>query len=262
MALKGVISGKVKKPRRTMFYGVHGIGKGTFASKADKPIFIQTEEGTNDLDVDRFPLCMKADWVDKIIGRLLNDEHDYKTLVIDSADALEALFEVEVCEEMNVSTVDDIEWGKGHGYVYSKWNTLLADLDLLQQQRGMGIILLAHTRITEFNDPSSDSYHRYTNNLHINKAGIGAGSLVQEWCDEVLFANYKKYTRSSDSKTGSVTKGIGEGERVILTETRPWHDAKNRLGLPYELPMDIEQGYQVLMPYINKGVSAPGENNE
>jgi len=253
MKLKGVTSGRVVRPRKILLYGVHGIGKSSFAAKAPNPIFIQTEEGTNDLEVDRFPLCKTMTRVDWCITQLLEEEHDYKTVVIDSADMLGAVINKQVCEQMDVPSIEDIPYGKGHEYSYSQWNSLLGDIELLQEKRDMTVIFIAHSKIVEFQDPSSDTYHKYTNNLHINKKGIGVGARIQEWCDEVLFANYKTHTRITDKSIGKeAVKAVGSGERVIYTEQRASFDAKNRLGLPYELPMDKDLGYQVYADYIGE----------
>ena len=55
MGLDNLTTGMKISPRRVMFYGIHGIGKSTVASKSNG-IFIQTEDGLNDIDCTRFPL--------------------------------------------------------------------------------------------------------------------------------------------------------------------------------------------------------------
>ncbi len=55
--LKNVAKGKQVRPRRTVIYGTHGVGKSTFAAKFPVPIFVQTEDGAADLDVAKLPLC-------------------------------------------------------------------------------------------------------------------------------------------------------------------------------------------------------------
>ena len=60
--LEQVKSGRSPAPRRAMLYGTHGIGKSTFASMADTPVFIQTEDGLGELDCDySFDSDLKAD---------------------------------------------------------------------------------------------------------------------------------------------------------------------------------------------------------
>ncbi|MFN7560008.1 MAG: AAA family ATPase, partial [bacterium] len=78
-----------------------------------------------------------------------------------------------------------------------------------------------------------------------------ASALVQEWADEVLFATYKVHTvKVAEGFNQAKHNGIGTGERIIRTVERPAHVAKNRLGLPDELPLD----YRVY------GAFARGEN--
>ena len=49
-ALAHIQRGRTLMPRRIMLYGVHGVGKSTFGAMAETPVFITTEEGTNDID--------------------------------------------------------------------------------------------------------------------------------------------------------------------------------------------------------------------
>ena len=57
--LDQVQKGKQRRPRRAMLYGTHGVGKSTFGSMADRPIFIATEDGLGEIDCDKFPLAVK-----------------------------------------------------------------------------------------------------------------------------------------------------------------------------------------------------------
>ncbi len=62
-----------------------------------------------------------------------------------------------------------------------------------------------------------------------------ASQVIQEWCDEVLFATFKVYTKQTDEGFDRKrSQGIGTGERIIRTVERPAHVAKNRLNLPEE----------------------------
>jgi len=98
--------------------------------------------------------------------------------------------------------------------------------DLLHQ-------LVEYVEHKRFENPETESYDRYVPRLHKT-----ASALVTEWCDEVLFATYKVFTKSTDEGFNRTrAQGIGSGERVLRTVERPAHLAKNRLGLPDELPL-------------------------
>jgi hypothetical protein len=232
--LAQIRKGRSLMPRRVMLYGVHGVGKRTFGAMAEKPIFITTEEGTNDIECDRFPLAAKYADVLASLSSLYSEEHDYQTVVIDSLDWLERLIWAEVCTKRGVETIEDIGYAKGYVFALTQWREILAGLDALRAERGMQVILIAHAAIEKFANPETDSYDRYTPRLQKQ-----ASALVQEWCDEVLFASYRVHTRtSSEGFDRKRTQGIGTGERILRTTERPAHVAKNRLNLPDELPLD------------------------
>ena len=185
--------GRAEHPRRTMVYGVHGVGKSTFGAMAEKPIFIQTEEGINDLEADRFPVATAYQDVLGALSALYSDEHEYQTVVIDSLDWLERLIWAEVCSKRGVESIEDIGYAKGYVFALTQWREVISGLDALRNERGMQIILIAHARIEKFDNPETESYDRYVPRLNKH-----ASALVQEWCDEVLFATYRVHTKHTD----------------------------------------------------------------
>jgi hypothetical protein len=104
-ALAHIQKGRTAMPRRVMLYGVHGVGKSTFGAMAETPVFITTEEGTNDIDCDRFPLATTFGDVLNSLSALYSEEHGYQTVVIDSLDWLERLIWAEVCAKRGVETI-------------------------------------------------------------------------------------------------------------------------------------------------------------
>lgn len=224
-----------KKPRRALVYGTHGIGKSTFGAMADAPIFIQTEDGIGDIECDRFPLSQRFNDVIAALGELYSQPHEYRTLVLDSLDWLERLIWSHVCQRRGVESMEDIPYGKGYVFALTHWREVLAGLDALRNERGMHVILIAHAQIEKFANPETDTYDRYSPRLQKH-----ASALVQEWCDEVLFATYKVHTKTiKEGFDNKRVQGIGTGERIMRTTERPAHVAKNRLGLPEEIPLDF-----------------------
>lgn len=232
--LEKVMCGKAPAPRRVMLYGTHGIGKSTFASCAPKPIFLQTEDGLGEIDCDKLPLVTTFAEAMGALSELYTEKHPYQTIVVDSLDWLERLIWAEVCRKRNVENIEEIGYAKGYVFSLTQWREFLEGLSALRADRGMTAVLIAHARIERFENPETESYDRYVPRLHKLAAAI-----VQEWCDEVLFATYKVYTKQSDEGFNRKrTQGVGSGERIIRTQERPAHVAKNRLNLPDELPLD------------------------
>jgi len=235
MKLLGQIqSGKRPAPRRVMLYGTHGVGKSTFGAMSEKPIFIQTEDGLGEIDCNRFPLAETFDQAIAALSELYSEKHPYRTVVVDSLDWLERLIWSDVCKKRGVESIEDIPYAKGYVLGLTQWREFLDGLNALRSERGMAVILLAHAKIEKFENPETETYDRYVPRLHKL-----ASSVVQEWCDEVLFATYKVFTKKLDEGFSQTrTQGIGSGERIIRTTERPAHVAKNRLNLPDELPLD------------------------
>jgi len=229
---------KVKKilPRRIMIYGTHGIGKSTFGAMAPAPIFIQTEEGLGDIECHKFPLSETYEDVQNKLSALYAETHEYKTLVIDSADWLETLIWAEVCRRGSQENIEEFGYGKGYMLAVDLWREFLEGLNALRSQRGMTVILVAHAKVENFKSPDSEPYDRYSPRLDKR-----ASPVLQEWCDEVMFASYKVFTKQIDGGFNKkITQGIGTGERVLRTTERPSHLAKNRLNLPEEIPLNWE----------------------
>lgn len=248
--LQAVQTGRSDLPRRVMLYGVHGIGKSTFGAMAPNPVFIQTEDGLANLDAPRFPLAKSFEEVMATLMALYTDEHSYQTLVIDSLDWLERLIWAEVVKRKPttekgrlVTSIEDYGFAKGYTYAMEPWQEVFDGLDALRNERKMMIILIAHAKIERFENPETDAYDRYSPRLNKH-----ASAVIQEWCDEVLFATYKVHTRQTEEGFDKTrTRGIGTGDRILRTTERPAHMAKNRLSLPEEMPLD----FRVYAQYAN-----------
>ncbi|MGE0378967.1 MAG: ATP-binding protein [Planctomycetaceae bacterium] len=236
------------KPRRVLLYGVHGIGKSSFGASAPQAIFLPTEDGLSNIDCARFPLARSYDEVMTALMELYSEPHDFQTVVIDSADWLERLIWAHVCRTRSKEAIEDFGYGKGYTYALDPWRDVLNGLDALRNERRMLVILLAHAKIERFENPETEAYDRYSPRLNKH-----ASAIIQDWCDEVLFATYKVHTKQTDEGFDRTrTRGIGTGDRILRTTERPAHVAKNRLGLPEELPLDYAAYAHYLNPAANE----------
>jgi len=231
MTLSALVKGKQPHPIRALLYGVEGVGKSTFAADAPAPIFIGTEDGTAQLDVTRFPAAETWQEVREAIRTLTLDGHAFETLVIDTLDWVEPLIWAHICKRDGKENVEDYGYGKGYVAALDEWRLLLADLERLRKAKPIHVILLAHSWIKPFKNPTGDDFDRYELKLHAK-----AGGLTKEWADCVLFTEYETLVDRND-KTKRV-RGVSTGARIIrTTRTAAW-DAKNRYSLPEKLPLD------------------------
>src|ERR1019366_10337001 len=86
-----------KRPR-ILIYGPQKIGKSSFGALSDRPVFIQTEDGLDAINVDAFPLTTLTDngglgfkGVMDNLNSLLKEEHNFGTVVVDSLDWFEPM---------------------------------------------------------------------------------------------------------------------------------------------------------------------------
>lgn len=233
MSLANAIKGVVLRPRRIVLYGVHGVGKSTWAANAPSPFFLATEDGANDIGVERTPLIRSLGEFNSWVSDLLTDTHSYKTLVIDTADWLEKLIWAAVAQDEGKSHIEEIGYGKGYKKASLKWEFVLSSLEHLRARKNMAIIILAHSKQARVEPPDGDPYTRYAPDLHDI-----ASTLLQEWADEVLFCNFVTHTVAKEGNFGRKhTIGVGGKVRKVYTEGSSAFSAKRRLMLPDELPM-------------------------
>ena len=230
--IASIVTGKQTEPPRIMIYGSEGIGKSTFAAAAPKPVFVQTEDGLSEIDCAKFPVAATFDEAMRQLCALRDEEHDFKTVVVDSLDWLERLIWDRVCQDYGVKCIEKADGGYGKGYTHALtyWRQVVNLLGEIRAKRKMAIVLLAHAKVERFEDPEHPAYDRYTPRLH--KA---ACSLVCEWVDAVLFATKRMRVDSDTGRAAPV--GADGGERVLRSNGSPACIAKNRFGLPSEFPL-------------------------
>jgi hypothetical protein len=200
--------------------------------------------------VDRTPVLTDYGQYCEALSHLINGEHDYRTCITDSVDWLERLIHHDVARAHKKQSIEEIPYGKGYALALEHWDFVLNSWDELRRRRGMAIILIAHTRITKYSDPMTDSYDRYEPDLHKS-----ISPRLQEWCDEVLFGNYRVSTFKRDEGFGrSRTRAAGDGERIVYTCEQPTHLAKRRCQLPDEMPLD----FSVYIEHLKKATSNGG----
>lgn len=209
ITLANVINTKRSSPPKILIHGTEKVGKSTFfaggwvntingriqLASSPHPIFIQTEQGLNGLSVSAFPLAKSFDEVLEALAALRNEQHDYQTLVIDSADWLEKLIHQHIIESCpanghSIKTMETAHGGYGKAYAIAAmyWRRITEELDWLNAEKNMGIGIICHSNVVKFNDPSSEPYDRYEIKLYQGKNGGGARDLLCEWADIIGFA--------------------------------------------------------------------------
>lgn len=226
------------KPPRLVLYGPQGMGKTTFAAQAPATVFMDIEDGLHGISAAK-QRVMNWGEVVEMITALHQQEHQFKTLAVDTIDWLERLIHTAVALDNNVKAIDDIPYGRGFNYAVGYWEKFLSGMTSLRDNKGMTIVLLAHDKIKRFDDPMTDGYDRYMLKLHDK-----AGALVQEWADGVLFMKTKTFIKTEKAGFSEKKKGIDGGVYLHTTET-PAYQAKHRtsLALPDEIAVSEKNSW-------------------
>ena len=226
-----ITTGKIDRALKVVAYGSEGIGKTTFAAAFPEPLFIDTEGGTSHMDVRRINRPKSWSELLTIIGEVAATADVCKTLVLDTADWAEQLCVTHVCEKYKQSSIESFGYGKGYTYLAEEFGRLLTALDKVIDS-GKNVVITAHAKMRKFEQPDEQgAYDRWEMKLSKQVA-----PLLKEWCDMLLFLNYKTYVITTDTNS----KKAQGGRRVIYTSHHPCWDAKNRHGLPEEMDLDFK----------------------
>ena len=229
-------TGKTPNARRVLLYGGHGVGKSSWAAKAPNVLFLNLEDGLDDIDCHKTDRLVEFEQVMEVLRWVYETEPDYKWIAIDTLDWLEQVIFRKIARMAGKESIAEIGFGNGYKEALSLWDKLLGALDLIRKYKGVGIIMLSHADVKRFSSPQEESYDRYMPSLHDTSS-----KLLQEWADEVLFASLKVYTKKEDlgfSKERTIA--LGDGERQLQTTESAGVIAKNRLGLPRIMPFTWE----------------------
>lgn len=232
-----ITRGKIPGAKKCVLYGPEGIGKSTLAAQFPAPLFIDTENGTKELDVARFDKPTSWEMLLQEVRYVLNSPDICKTLVVDTADWAEKLCIKAICDQHQKRGIESFDYGKGYTFVYEGFGellNLLADVT----ERGIHVVLTAHAATKRREQPDEFGTYDCWGLKLIDSPKCSIANMVKEWADVLLFANYKTLVVAVDDK-GKKHKAQG-GSRVMYTSHHPCWDAKNRLGMPEELPLEWE----------------------
>lgn len=264
----------LSKPPMITIVGSPGVGKSSLGALFPKPIFVQAEEGTSvfeswpeDQKPTVFPALPRADSKNKVstkgalieqLRALATQEHDFKTLVIDSVTSLHNLFEHEVADAYGVDNVADAAGGFHKGYLVVKeyHQDIKSACDYLRDKKGMAVVFLAHTGIEKIkNRPDAEEYSAYSLDMHKESVSVFV-NLV----DAVLYLKQEEYIKGGQSNNKGQTLKLGKivqtGERHLITAgdgRQGFVRAKSRYPMDTEIPVPLgENPLLKLIPFFNK----------
>lgn len=238
MNLLETIGKPADRPVICTLLGDAGLGKTSTAATFPRPIFIRAEDGMQSIPEasrpDAFPLLENAGTLWDQLKTLINENHDYKTLVVDSVTALERLFIQEVLssDSKNPTSINQALGGYGAGpqAVASLHQRVRKACGYLNEKRDMHVVFVAHADTETIELPDQDAYTRYTMRL-----GRKSQAPYIDDSDVVGFIKLNMYTRGD----GDRKKAFSDGSRVIDCTANAANVSKNRFGISDALQLEV-----------------------
>ena len=229
-----------QRPVIITLFGEGGMGKTTLASMFPKPVIIRTEDGTTSLigndNVSLFPLAQSSQDVLDAIEALATQEHDHKTLVLDSITQLATMIESEiVASDPKAKSINQAGGGYGAGYnTAADRHRLIRDwAGALAYEKGMNVVFIGHADTETMDLPDFDPYTRYSVRLHKKSLPHYTDNV-----DAVCMIRLKTFTRGDGDKK----RAISSGEREIICFPQAASVTKNRFNITEPLPFTFEGG--------------------
>ena len=119
--------GAKASPSKDLIYGLPGSGKSSLGSTYPRPLFIDTEGSTSDLDTDRIRIHSYDEFIESM-NYILNPKEclDIDTIVIDTADWLESMAINQILKEDQATSMADSKlygFGAGDKRIDTFWRT-------------------------------------------------------------------------------------------------------------------------------------------
>jgi hypothetical protein len=155
-----ISSGPTPRAQKITVYGVHGIGKSTLASQFPEPVFVDTEDGTSHLQVNRV-LVNDYKSLCKALVELRDTNIPCRTAVLDTIDYVELFQRDEVCRAHHIEGIEALPYGKGWVYLAEKFGDFINQyLDPLIAA-GIHVVVVGHSNIKRVQLPGLDSFDRW-----------------------------------------------------------------------------------------------------
>jgi hypothetical protein len=239
----------VKKPPRIVIYADPKVGKSTFASEAPKPVFVpMADAGIDNLPVDALPISRS--WAEALanIKQVANEKHDYQTLVVDTLVGLTDLAADAVCAEKfkgDYGPNGFQAFANGWSATSEEMRQLIPLFDKCTE-RGMIVLLTAHTGVLTVKNPVDANYSKFCPALDRR-----IWSRFAAWADIILRADFEYSVVNVDKKSNK-GRVIGTTTRILRCSGTPAEDVGCRAG--YELPDTLPLSWQALAEALGRDV--------
>lgn len=218
------------RPAIVTVLGDSGLGKTSLACTFPNPIVIRAEDGLSaipsDQRPDAFPVIQKVDDVWDQLMALIKEDHEYKTVIVDSVTALERLFVQHIIDNdpKNPRSINQALGGYGAGLaaVATMHQRVRKACGMLNERKGMNVVFVAHADTETVELPDQDPYTRYS--LRLGKRSVAP---YVDDSDVVGFLKLQTFTTGD----GERKKAMSDGTRLLVCYATASNVSKNRYGI-------------------------------
>lgn len=224
------------RPVIATLLGDSGLGKTSTAATFPNPVVIRAEDGLQAIPIngrpDAFPLLESVESLWEQLKTLIKEDHEYKTLIIDSVTALERLF-VNYVVDTDPKKPKSINqalggYGAGLSAVAAMHQRVRKACGVLNEKKSMHVVFIGHADTETIELPDEDAYTRY--NLRLGKKSVAP---YVDDSDIVGFLKLTTYT----SGDGERKKAISDGSRQLVCYATAANVSKNRYGITEDIPV-------------------------
>lgn len=204
-----------------LIYGAPKVGKSTFCSQFDAPLFLDSESGLRKLSTYNISIGCWEDVLDvykALLDAKKNGKLIYKTLVFDTINNFYLYCMDYVCKKNGIKHPSDLDYGKGWSMVRIQFTNAMNAFKSL----GLGVVYVSHASEKTIKTRAGE-YTRYDCAISGQAYELIVGS-----CDFVLFVTIE------NTETGE--------KRVLKTKPCEYWNAGDRTGkLPAEIPLNAKE---------------------
>ena len=244
-------------------YGGAGVGKTSLAATFPKPIVMRFEDGLQSVPMqqrpDAFPIVQSFSDATSQLMALINEQHDYKTLVIDSVTKAERLFIEEIVKGSSKTGTNAFDnkalakagggYGAGYQILANYHQRIRNACQILVDSKNMNIVFIGHSDIETIDLPDSQSFQRFT--VKMNKQGMA------HYIDDVDFVGFLRLETFVLGDDDKKAKARSSGDRIIQCASAASSISKNRMGIHDDIT--VQYGVNPLSQFLNNNEEIQNE---
>jgi len=255
MTIKDMLQPRSVRAPMITLTGEEGIGKTTLAATFPNPVFLRFEDGTEavstDIKFSQFPIIKEYDNFRNQMLALLKEDHEFKTVIIDTVSEANVMFikDILAMDKSSTASMATCNGGYGAGYqmLTAKHSSLRSACNLVNQERNLAFIFIIHNQVEVLDPPDGESYTKYGLQLHKDSSPIylnNVDMVAHMRLDSMVIKN---------SKGDKLGKASSDTDRILVCHKTAAQVSKNRYHITE--PLAVQEGENPLLeliPFFNK----------